>query len=125
MIARKEYGDSMSDEGIETMGSSLLRLFALLTAPDEKETDTAPKERRIQIPAQTFNVLKYIHHAIYHDKKATTVRGIAQAAELRSSRSGMRILDGLIKRGYLYRDEQGGIRMRDDLAGCDTKLWLE
>jgi predicted transcriptional regulator len=69
-----------------------------------------------------FKALKYIHHCIYHDNKQPTVRGIAQALERRSSRSGFRALNLLMKRGLVYRDENGYICMREDVTDCSAKL---
>src|SRR5882724_10474815 len=108
-IVIAEYGREISDEEINEMGIGLLKLFSRLDVDDSVLTN--PLRRKPT--AYEFNALKYVHNCLHHDKKSPTVRGIANAIGLRSSRSGLRMMNVLLKQGFIYRDEQGTVGMRE------------
>ena len=117
-IIEDEFGNPASDEEIDEIGSRLLRLFALLDSRDSK----LPNPERKRPTVDQFKALKYVHSCVHHDKKVPTVRGVAQAIGFRSSRSGLRMMKALLEQGFIFRDGQGAIGMREDLAGCDTSF---
>jgi hypothetical protein len=121
-ICQDEIKRTMSDEEIHTMGINLLKLFDILVAHLPKKLAPLAEEKQIQVSDQEFKALKYIHHSIYHDKKQPTVRGITRALGLHSSRSGFRMLKVLLEMGFIHRDQEGTINMRENVAGCDTTL---
>jgi hypothetical protein len=44
---------------------------------------------------------------------------------LTSSRSGFRVLEGLISRRFVFRDGSGKITLSDEVADCETQFLLE
>lgn len=118
-IAQAEYGKAMSDDEINDMGVRLLKLFRILGTQDPEQKTI---EYSISVSSQEFKALKYLHHAIYHNHVSPSVRDITQALGYRSSRSGFRILNHLIDRGLVYRNEEGDLRLKEDVRECQPKL---
>ena len=102
IIAKDEYGETLSDEEIHDMGFRLLHLFDLL-----QPKETIEPGGRIQVTEQEQKVLTYIRDTLDAGKTFPSVRDIARAAGFRSSRSGFRMLQKLIKKGLVKRDEEG------------------
>jgi len=112
-IVQDEFGDMPNNE-IEEMGIRLLRLFSIL------KTVTSPKGKGcsdIAVSDQEFKALKYLHHAIYHENKAPSVRDITIAVGFSSSRSGFRLLNKLMERGFVYRDTDGKLQLAEHVKG--------
>ena len=116
-ITQREYGDAISDAEIEEMGVRLLKLFSLLYPNDPVVEPAVHKPSKDELTA-----LRYIYSAIYHDKKQPTVRGIAEVLGFRSSRTGFRMLHVLIEAGFIYRDAEEKICMREDVPGFHEVL---
>ena len=93
-IAHVEMGRELSDEEVSEMGIRLLRLFDLLTIKNNSTEKHPTDDQR--------KALNYIQ-SMHRESKRPTVRGIAQAIGRRSSRSGARMLESLVKGGYLHR----------------------
>jgi hypothetical protein len=91
-IYEDEFDDVLTDFEIEDMGVRLLSLFDILL--------NTPGPVKIELTRQEQLALDYIH-AETAAGGTPTVRGMAQAAGLRSSRSGMRLRDTLIAKGIL------------------------
>ena len=117
-IARKEYGDSLSDSEIREMGVRLLTLYGILTSKEPEFTRLDPSDA-------DFRILKCLHRAIYHERTSPSVRDIASAMGLRSSRSGLRLLSRLIHLGFVYRDEKGRLKLHNRFTDCDLEPRLK
>lgn len=118
-IYQKEFGEEITDEEAQKMGSNLLRLYKLLLdSPPVKKVDT-----RIGVTMQEFKALKYLHQAIYHDGKSPSVRDVCAAVGLRSSSSGLRMIRKLMERGFVYRDSDDKLRLSEPVRGCDVNIW--
>ena len=119
-IYREEFGGNALDDELHDIGIRLLKLLKLLV-----ELDSGSQGQQENIPEVTereFQVLKYLHHGIYHDAHRVTIRGLAAAAGLRSSRSGFRLLQKLIRRGLTYRDPERKLQLAESVRGCNPKI---
>jgi hypothetical protein len=118
-IYQEEFGHEDSDEEIYASAYNLMRLFRLLLEPSpQKATDG-----KIGVTIQEFKALKYLHHAVYHKSELPSVRDVAGAMGMRSSRSGQVIIKKLMKKGFIYRDPDGRIQLSERVRGCDADLW--
>jgi sulfur relay (sulfurtransferase) DsrC/TusE family protein len=115
-IVQKEYGN-MPDSEITEMGVRLLKLFDLLVT----HGPSAAREEQVAPSDQEFKALTYLHRVIYHEKRSPSVRDLCQAMDLRSSRSGFRLLNRLIQKGYAFRDEEKQLHLADDFKWCRTQ----
>ena len=97
-IALEVFGEDIPDAEISEIGLRLLQLFSVFSSGESLVNSTT---RQKTTPNQ-FKGLKYIHQSIYHEEKQPTVRGIAQAIGLRSSRSGLRLLHEFMKQGFVF-----------------------
>lgn len=119
-LMEQEGCGTITDEEARDRTESLVKLFAILTTNDGEQDTNKP----ITVTEVEGKCLKYIHHCIHHDKIKVTVRGIANAVGLKSSRSGMKLLQTLIAKGYVYKDEDGNVRLSREVDGCGTKFNL-
>jgi hypothetical protein len=91
-IYEEEFKEVLTDFELEDMGIRLLRFFHILeTEPVKTQMDITPQEKA---------VLDHIDAEQKAGREAT-VRGIAQAAGSKSSRTGKRLRDQLTGRGLL------------------------
>jgi hypothetical protein len=104
-IVIEEFGPGDTDQEIEEMGLRLLRLFSLVSVD-------SPKTEKPKLSVVEAKALTYVGDCIKQHKQPT-VRGVAEAIGKKSSRSGMRMVDELIKRGIVTRDEEGRINLTD------------
>ena len=118
-IYQQEFGKTLTDDEANEMATRLLRLFQILT-----EEEPIRELSKITVTESEFKALQYIHISIYHHKKQPTVRGIAAALGLKSSRSGFRMLAILIRRGLVYRNEKGELEVRKYLIACDAMFCI-
>lgn len=115
-IFRKEFGESLSDEDAFQSAGSILRFCKTLLEPGN------PDPKRTQVTQDEWKALRYIHDVMVHKKVQPTVRGTASAIGRSSSRSGLRMLEHLVSRGFLYHDDTGKVVMDESVAGCDTRF---
>jgi Mn-dependent DtxR family transcriptional regulator len=87
------------------MGLRLLRLFDLVTPKGDEVS-------KPQLSNEEIQALTYVNACVAQHKHPT-VRGVAEAIGKQSSRSGMRMVDALQKRGLVNRDEEGRINLTD------------
>lgn len=99
-IVREEYEEDFSDREIEDMGTRLLKLFAILLARPTSQTSEP------NLTLQERTALEFLKAEIGRGR-SPSVREIASAVSLRSSRSGARVLRSLIAKGILSRDSSG------------------
>lgn len=66
--------------------------------------------------------LKYLHQAICHHNKSPSVCEFSTAMNFHSPRSGFRVLNKLMNRGFAYRDQQGDLQFSEAIRACDVKL---
>lgn len=109
-IYTNEFGVVLTDDEADEMGWRLLEFFDTLSTPIQEEAS-------IEVTEQEWKALEYIHQCPVHDKKQPTVRGIANAIGRTSSRSGLRMLAKLEKKGLMYWDKnrlkiQGRVDLR-------------
>jgi hypothetical protein len=104
-VVTDEFGLGHTDQEIEEMGLRLLRLFDLVT-PKGNEVS------KPQLSNEETKAITYINACVTQHKHPT-VRGVAEAIGKQSSRSGMRMVDTLQKRGLVIRDEEGRINLTD------------
>jgi hypothetical protein len=116
-IVQEEYGDTISAGVVEQMGLRLLRFFSVL-APEEPPAKD--EQDKIAVSEREVEALQYLHNAIYHEGKSPSIRDICQAMDLRSSRSGFRLLNQMMSHGLVYRDEKNQLRLPDKMARCDN-----
>jgi hypothetical protein len=90
-IVLDEFGPDHTGQEIEEMGLRLLGLFNLLMSNTFKAE--GPK-----LSGEEAKGLAYVTECLKQQKQPT-VRGVAEAIGKRSSRSGMRMVDELVKRG--------------------------
>lgn len=83
-------------------GSLNLQWFLLLTPPKADEVKVSEEETKS---------LNYIQHCLFHDGRQPTVRGVAEAIGKRSSRSGYKMLQSLLKRGLIWKGADNKISM--------------
>ena len=94
-IARAEIADPMTDPEIQEMGVNLLQIFKLLTRrPLEKN--------RPPLTEQESTALAFIRHEQDHGRTPST-RSLARTMGFRSSRSGHRMIETLVSKGYVTR----------------------
>jgi len=91
-IYENEFDDILTDSEIEEMGIRLIHFFHILLS--------GPSPARIELTMRERLALGYIDAEMAAGRNPT-VRGIAQAVSLRSSRSGKRLRDGLAAKGLL------------------------
>ena len=117
-IYEEEFNDVLTDYELEEMGLRLLRFFSILTK------DVPDEPAQIEVTEHEFKAMQYIHVCICHNNIQPTIRGISQAIGCRSSRSGFRTLNLLLKRQLAWRDGEGNISMvkgHCDVWGCAEK----
>ena len=113
-IVKDEICEQMEDSEIENMGIRLLRLFSILGV------DQAKKEvQGIEVSEQELKVLTFLREEICGQKRSPSVREISRAAGFRSSRSGFRLLNRLIKRGLIFRSQKGQLGLSSSV--CSRK----
>ena len=110
-IYEQEFGDILTDTEANEIALRLLRFFHILT--EEKSTLESCK---ITVTESELKALQYIYLSIREHKKQPTVRGIATALGLKSSRSGFRMLTTLIKCGFVYRNGKGELEVGEDMV---------
>lgn len=74
---------------------------------------TTSTEPATELSDVEVKALKYIV-ACCSQGKSPTVRGVANVIGKRSSRSGMKVVDMLLKRGLIYRNEKGQLTWFDE-----------
>lgn len=119
LMEQEGYG-TITDEEARDKTESLVKLFATLSTNDSEQDLNKP----ITVTEVEGKCLKHIHHCIHHERIKVTVRGIANAVGLKSSRSGMKLLQSLIAKGYAYKDEGRNVRLSREVDGCGTKFNL-
>jgi len=114
VIAREEIKGDLSDDELQEMGIRLLRLFSILTSPSKTQT--------IEVSDQELRALKFLSHEIHLNARMPSVRELAAALGLRSSRSGHRMLSRLMKRELIARDGEGKLNLgRPEEYGALTR----
>lgn len=103
-IVKDEIVEPMTDAEIEEMGVRLLRLFSIISVPEQKPSRIEPTE-------QEQKAIAYISSEI-KSGRSPSIRDITKAMGLRSSHSGFRLLNRLIEKGMIRRCEQGILHMR-------------
>ncbi|HEU5122575.1 MAG TPA: hypothetical protein VFW05_00770 [Verrucomicrobiae bacterium] len=118
-VYQDEFGSGDSDEEIYESAYNLMKLFQLLL----KSSPQKVADRKIGVTIQEFKALKYLHHAIYHKGESPSVRDVGAAMGFRSSRSGQVIIEKLMEKGFVYRDQDGRMQLSEPVRGCDANLW--
>jgi predicted HTH transcriptional regulator len=103
VIAHEEIEADLSDDELHEMGWRLLRLFSILATPSKTKT--------MEISEQELKALKFLSHQVHVNTRTPSVRELATALGLRSSRSGHRMLARLVKRGLITRDGEGKLNL--------------
>ncbi len=103
VIVESEIKEHMTDEAIEEMGINLLKLFAVLLPPEVKPIGNQPTE-------QEQKALAFLQDEISQGRSAS-IRDLCKAIGFRSSRSGFRLLNVLILKEWVHRDDKGALRM--------------
>ena len=103
-IFKKEYPDEVfTDEQMREAGMNLLRLFSIISTKNRgEESSSLGKTPAAELTEREQEALKFINEQILL-KRQPSVRDVAQAVGLKSSRSGARMVDSLIAKGYLRR----------------------
>lgn len=104
-IYQDEFDEVLTDAEAAQRAFEVLRLFKIIA--DDLPTKTTDP---ISLSEDELKALQYIQRCLA-GKTEPTVRGIAQAIGRHSSRSGYRMLQGLINRGVVYRDENSDVRL--------------
>jgi hypothetical protein len=107
--------DKISDAELHARADGVLRLFDLLLRPIGGETPAS-----IQVTEEEARILAFLHQSICHESRSPSVRDVAIAAGLRSSRSGMRLIDRFTERNWLSRDTEGKLELGEWLKDCNT-----
>lgn len=103
-IVQKEISELVTDDEIEDMGIRLLRLFSIIVTQE-------PKPACVQLAKQEQKALAFIGSEIKQGR-SPSLRQLTQAVGLKSSRSGYRLLNKLISKGQVVRNEEGELRMQ-------------
>lgn len=98
-ITKDEIADPMTDAEIEEMGLRLLRLFSILSIPESK-----PLGAHSSLLPQELRALAFIQTALKKGQ-SPSVRAVATASGFRSSRTGMRLLNALVEKGVLKKED--------------------
>lgn len=107
-IFHDEYGYDLPDAEAHETGVRLLELFeVLLESPDGKKPSIQPTAKQSQAMVHIRNSLQ--------EQKQPTVRSIAAALSLKSSRSGLRMLNSLFASRLICRDSTGNIVLTSDI----------
>ena len=85
-LYEQEFGETLSDEEAARSAESLLRFFDIL----RKQPSSAAQPLRVA--EEEWKALRYIHDALFHQKRQPTVRSIAAAIGRSSSRVVMQFL---------------------------------
>ena len=104
VIVKEQIVEPMTDAEIEMMGVRLLRLFSLLSIQETKQPDVEQTEQEQRAIAFIGSEMK--------QGKAPSIRGITKAIGLRSSRSGFRLVEQLISKGFVMRDGEGNMCLK-------------
>ena len=118
IIVRKEYGASFSDSEIRDMGIRLLTLSRFLYSGSGGNKYQQPSD-------EDLKPLRYLHQAICHSGISPSVRDIASALKLRSSRSGFKILKRLMDQGFVFRNEKGKLKLSKCFTDCNKEPRLK
>lgn len=101
-IVEHEKKEPMTNEEIEEMGINLLKLFAMLFTPEEKSAGNQPTE-------QEQKALTFLQDEMSQGR-SPSIRDLSKVMGFRSSRSGFRLLNLLIAKGWVHRDGKGALR---------------
>lgn len=101
MLYREEFGEDLAYDEAEERASEVLRLFSMLSTRNA----TKPKLQATEVESKC---LRYIETQLKMEKQPT-VRGISYVLGRRSARTGFKMMNRLLARGFLKRDQQGAL----------------
>jgi SOS-response transcriptional repressor LexA len=93
------------------MGVRLLRLFSILSTPRPKPADIQPTE-------QEQKALDFIGSEIQQGR-SPSIRNLSKIIGFRSSRSGFRLLNRLIDRGFICRDQDKALHLGESIRDME------
>jgi LexA DNA binding domain-containing protein len=102
-IVEREIEKAMSDEEVEEIGINLLHLFDALALAKSAPAKSQPNE-------QERKALEFVQREI-DGGRSPSVRDLSREMGFLSSRSGFRLLNVLIRKGWVHRDESGRLRL--------------
>ena len=104
-IVNYEIKEPMTNEELEEMGIDLLKLFDVLLTPEAKPAGNQPAE-------QEQKALAFLQDKISQGR-SPSIRDLCKAMGFKSSRSGFRLLNMLMAKGWLYRNSKGDLCLTD------------
>ena len=104
-IVEHEIKKPISNEETEVMGIDLLKLFALLLTPETRPSGNQPTE-------QERKALSFLQDEM-RQGRSPSIRDLCKAMGFSSSRSGFRLLNMLMAKGWLYRNSKGDLCLTD------------
>ena len=106
-IAIKEYGEGvMTDIEIMDMGLRLLNLCDILIRPTEQEEQQ--QVRFSSLSDKEAQAFQYITDQLKHRNHSPSAREVAKHLGYSSSRTGLRVINGLIEKGVLVKKKTKG-----------------
>lgn len=100
-LYREEFGGELAFDEAEERAIKVLGLFSLLSRGRSSASKFAASEMESKC-------LRYIETQLKMEKQPT-VRGVSYVLGRRSARTGFKMMNRLLARGFLKRDQQGNL----------------
>lgn len=99
VIVREEFGEQITDDDVEDIGIRLLQLYKFLATPDVSRS-------AIKMTESEARAVAFLQNA-NGNGNSPSIRNLCKAMGFRSSRSGFRLLNTLMSKGLVRRDDNG------------------